>query len=571
GRGARKKTSRAWNRDALIAETAKLLAKGQSLLLLGPSGVGKSTVLLDAVRIVERDHPRSVAEDEELPAEIAKTPRFWRTSAGRLISGMQYLGQWEERCEEVVRELNGIRGVLCLDNLLDLVRTGGQTAGSGLAAFFGSYLERSELQLVIEATPEQLDACRRLLPGFAEHFRIVDVPEFDAYSAREVLGRLAEHAAQQTKVAVGEGVVELVYRLFRRFQPYEAFPGKTGAFLRQTFDEAGRAKLPVLETDRIVERFALQTGVPERFLRDDVLLPWDAVVGEFEKKIIGQSAACRTAADLVATFKAGLNDPHRPLGAYLFCGPTGVGKTELAKTLAAYLFGRADVKESFVRLDMSEYAGFGAAERLIMQPDGQPSRLIKQVRRRPFCVVLLDEVEKAAPEVFDVLLGVFDEGRLTDRFGRTTIFRSAVIIMTSNLGATAKDSLGFDGTTRPSYEREALGFFRPEFINRLDGIVTFAPLAEHDVLKIAAKELDEIGRREGFVKADLKLTWSDALARQMAREGWDARFGARPLQRTLERRVVAPLARWLVENPAIRKRTLRINLDDARNVTIETV
>ena len=221
-----------------------------------------------------------------------------------------------------------------------------------------------------------------------------------------------------------------------------------------------------------------------------------------------------------------------------------------------------------LRLDMSEYSGLGAAERLISQPDGQPSDLIKRIRQRPFVVLLLDEIEKAAPEVFDVLLSVLDEGRLTDRFGRTTTFCSSVIIMTSNLGADSVKSVGFSGQPTRSYESELMSFFRPEFFNRLDATVTFAPLPEEAIRAIARRHLEQLATREGLQRAELKLSWDTPLEQQLAREGVDPRYGARPLLRTIERRVTTPLARWLVENPEIRGGHIHLELDERLKLRI---
>ncbi len=201
--------------------------------------------------------------------------------------------------------------------------------------------------------------------------------------------------------------------------------------------------MTALSQDRVLRDFVRQTGLPERLLRDELPLAYEEVLNGLQRRIIGQEGPCRAAADLVVKFKAGLNDPQRPVGVLLFCGPTGVGKTELARAIADYFFGHGEGRDRLVRLDMSEYAVPGAAQRLLTRPDGEPSTLLQQVRRQPFCVLLLDEIEKADPEVFDLLMGVFDEGRLTDRFGRTASFRSAVIVMTSNLGAGKFASFGF--------------------------------------------------------------------------------------------------------------------------------
>jgi ATP-dependent Clp protease ATP-binding subunit ClpC len=191
------------------------------------------------------------------------------------------------------------------------------------------------------------------------------------------------------------------------------------------------------------------TGLPELFVRDELPLDADALAAELKSRVIQQDDACEAAAAVITAFKAGMNDPGRPVGVLLFCGPTGVGKTELARAMAPYLFGHGegrdgpqDRRDRMIRLDMSEYAGPGAADRLLTDAAGGPSELVAKVRQQPFNLLLLDEVEKASADVFDVLLGLFDEGRLTDRAGRLTTFRSCVVVMTSNLGAGAAGRFG---------------------------------------------------------------------------------------------------------------------------------
>ncbi len=565
----RRQFAHPWERDQEVADLVRRLGKEKSnVLLLGESGAGKTTVLLEAVRQLER--VTAASDSERRPGVLAR--RYWQTSGPRLIAGMRYLGQWEERCETLIEELGRLGGVLCVENLLDLVREGGSDSSSSVANFFLPYLQRGELRMVGEATAAELDACRRLLPGFADVFQVLPLKPFTRQQAISVLDHYAAAMKQNLQIEVGREVVDLVYHLHHRFLPYEIFPGRAVAFLAQVFERARQQRGPdrrqsyELSAPLVVAEFIRQTGLPELFVRDEILLKRPTVLQEFASRIIGQPAACEMATNLVMTFKAGLNDPHRPVGVFLFCGPTGVGKTEMARSIAHYFFGHGEQSERLIRLDMSEYAGPGAADRLLARPDGHPSDLIQKLRQQPFVVLLLDEIEKADPEVFDMLLGVFDEGRLTDRYGRLTTFRSAIIVMTSNLGAGKQEPVGFGSEPPVRYEGEALAFFRPEFFNRIDAVVTFEPLSPESIRAITRKELHEIGVREGLQQARLTLEWSDRLIEHLARVGFDARFGARPLQRTLEREVVTPLARFLLDHAGLEGITLQADWQNGRVV-----
>lgn len=572
-RAVRKQFGHAWERDALVQEAfAKLHKERTNLLLVGESGAGKTTVLVEAVKAVEMEHAAEAARC----GETANAPRlFWLSSAGRLIAGMKYLGQWEERCEKVIEEIAGIPGVLCVDRLLDLVRLGGTGPNDSIAAFLLPYLQRGELRLAGEATPAELDACRRLLPGLADLFPILNVPPFDRRQALSVLDRLLERQGQNLRFEIEGEVAARTYSLFRRFAPYRAFPGAAATFVRDLCEKQARTRRgAALTPEHVVGQFVERTGLPEWILRDEVPLDRDALLGQLRARVLGQEAAVQAAAQVVTTFKAGLNDPSRPLGVLLFCGPTGVGKTELARTLAETLFGHAAEKEGhdrLVRLDMSEYASYDAAARLLGASGAESGPLIRRIRQQPFSLLLLDEIEKASPAVFDLLLGVCDEGRLTDRFGRTTFFRSCVIVMTSNLGAGQGAALGFGTAPPPPYADAAREFFRPEFFNRLDAVVTFDPLRPETVRDITRKELAELSRREGLSRAGLRLQWGERLVETLAAEGFDARFGARPLQRALERRVVTPLARYLLERPTLRGVTVVVECDASGVIEFRTM
>jgi ATP-dependent Clp protease ATP-binding subunit ClpC len=564
GRKAQKPFERDHELDDLVH---RLTTERANIILLGEPGAGKTTVLTEAVRRIEADLATGKIAfndnaDDFDQDENEKPPRyrFWQTNGSRLIAGMKYLGQWQERCEEVITELSNIQGVLCVEKLTDFL-TGGNPSES-LAAFFMPYLQRGELRMVVESSPSELEACRRLLPGFADLFQIVRLPEFSREKALIALEKIAAVNTRNTKIILEQNTAGLIYRLFTRFLPYQAFPGRTPSFLRELFEKAQQTKSKEITRENVIELFVKTTGLPELFLRDEITLELKDVAADLETQVIGQSAACQTVASLVTTFKAGLSDPQRPLGVLLFIGQTGVGKTELAKALGRFFFGSGERdKDRLIRLDMSEYSLPGSSSRLLMGADGQPSELINKVRQQPFCVILFDEIEKADAQVFDVLLGLFDEGRLTDRFGRTTNFRSAVVILTSNLGAEKFGSIGFGENALPSFEREAQAFFRPEFFNRLDAVVQFAALSKESLRQITAKELSTIGRREGLERQGIKLVWTPEVVNFLHRKGADPRYGARPLQRTIETLVTAPLAKFLIKTPDLKNCELRMTLD----------
>ena len=542
-RAGRRRMTPAWEREREVADLLGRLSEEKSnIILVGESGLGKSTVLVEAVRrLSNKDKPEQ--------------PRFWLSSAQRIIAGMKYLGEWEQRCEDLIEELEEIDGILCLDNLLELVRVGGQGPTDSVASFFLPYLRSRELRLIAESTPAELDACRRLLPGFIEHFQLLSIENLGHRQVLSILERMGQQAEQNEGLSCSHELFEQIYRLFSHFYPYSPFPGRAARFLRQLLDLAHQQKSAQIGKKQAIEFFIRQSGLPELFLQDDLPLSPEEIFEELRADVIGQDAACRVAADVIATFKAGLNDPQRPIGVMLFCGPTGVGKTQLAKSIANFCFGQGEEKQRLLRLDMSEYSMPGAAERL----GGSESVLIKAIRRQPFLVLLLDEIEKASQDIFDMLLGVFDEGRLCDPYGRVSNFRSAIIIMTSNLGVKHGESIGFDSSADGDYEREIKQFFRPEFYNRIDEVLNFSHLSQKYIRTICEKELRSLEKREGLQKRRITLEWSDSVIDYFAVHGYEKRYGARNLQRAIEERIVTPLARYLLEHPDLSHRQLRLD------------
>jgi ATP-dependent Clp protease ATP-binding subunit ClpC len=560
----RKRFTAAWQREQEIADLVDKLGRYHAnVALVGEPSSGKSTVLVNAVRALERNR-----SDDETPAATVRR-RYWLTNAARLIAGMKYLGEWQQRFERIIGDLSSIDGILCVENLLELLLVGGTGPAASVGAFLLPYLQNGQLRMVVETTSEEFEACRRLLPGLADVFQVLRIEPMSPAKARAALAAVAASRTRDMRIAAETQISDNVVHLFCRFMPYNALPGRATRFLTGLFDKGKKREKSELTLADVFEAFIEQTGLPEQMLRDDLPLEFDEIEKEFTKSIIGQTAACRMAAEVIATFKAGMNDPRRPLATLLFCGPTGVGKTELAKTMSTYLFGHGKKSDRLIRLDMSEFASPWNVERLVSKDDGTPSEFLQKVRQQPFVVVLLDEIEKASAEVFDMLLGVLDEGRLTDRFGRTTIFRSAIVIMTSNLGGAKGKSIGFEAGAEGLYEKAVQDFFRPEFFNRIDAVVSFRPLNEEVCRAIVRKEVADLSRRDGLAQVGLRLVAGDAMIEHLLRTGFDWRYGARPLQRVLETHVVTPLSRYLLNQPELRDAEVHIDIDADGNAVFK--
>ncbi|MDD3588492.1 MAG: AAA family ATPase, partial [Thermoguttaceae bacterium] len=316
--------------------------------------------------------------------------------------------------------------------------------------------------------------------------------------------------------------------------------------------------------------------------RDELTLSRSEVQTALEKGVVGQPEAVTAATDAVLRFKTALNNPKKTIASFLFCGPTGVGKTQLVRTLAEYLFagGKTDDRHKtseaaarrLLRLDMSEYQFIGTADRLLERPDGSPGPLVEHIRREPFSVILLDEIEKASADVTDLLMNLLDEGRLTDRIGRTFDFRNTIIVMTSNLGTSTKRVGGFTDATSDSAiadacQKEVLNFFRPEFFNRIDELVVFRQLDQATCRKIVQMEISSLGRREGLALRKLELKASDKLIDLLVSSGFHPAFGARPLRREVEKRVIPALARFL-HGPKTTDTTILIDIADDGSVSV---
>ena len=524
----------AWEQGTLVDEIAARLARGGNLLLVGEHGVGKSVVIADAIR---KAHRATLGSDAP--------PTFWRSNSERLVGRAKYLGEWQALCDQAIQWLDVSRGVLWVTDFLNLLQVGGEGPEESMAAYLLPALKRGTLRLLGEASPGELEAARRQLPAFVDCFEPMTLPEMDGQRARRVLDLFAAQVKGAQQVEIERTALDAGYRLLHRYVRYDRFPGKAMRFFGECVREALADNQAVVTETRAITQFARFTGLPERFLRDDQPLDDVEVQAFFAGQLFGQDAAIRQLKDVVYLFKSGLNDPAKPIGTLLFAGPTGVGKTAAAKALASYFYGASSGVDPLFRVDMSEFQHAFQIARLI-GTGKRPGRLVEHVRQRPFSVVLLDEIEKADASVFDMLLGVLDEGRLRDSHGRVTDFRGSIIVMTTNLGVRHDSSAGFANVDLgDDATHEIRQFFRPEFFNRIDRIVHFAPLGRDAIAAIARKELHSLARREGLLRRGLSLHISPAVVDFVALAGFSPRYGARPLQRAVEQYVVAAIAKAL--------------------------
>ena len=497
-----------------------------SLLLVGGPGVGKTSWVLKLARWL--------AEQRRENRDV-HVPKLWRTSAERIVAGMVYLGMWQERCLKIVDALSNENHYLYVDRLTSLLAP--QPDGSSIGDLLLPAAMSEELSLIAECTEAELERCQRRFPEALRPFRIVRMEEPAATQMPELMRRYQETRRGRVNIHP-MGLRQLVGHL-EMFQRDSLFPGKAFRFLDWLEQQAERGKARTLYPSDASEAYARYTGLPLQLISDEIPAEQSALAAQLTQGVIGQERACELAAGVLSRFKAGLNDPDKPVGTMLFVGPTGVGKTELSKQLARTLFGH---EERMIRLDMSEYMLPGSAQRLMEVGPGITS-LAERVRQQPMSLILFDELEKAHPEIFDLLLGILGEGRLTDSLGRLVDFRMTVICMTSNLGVEQAEPMGY-GAERGSgdFLRAVRQAFRPELFNRIDHVIPFRRLSEADVLRIVDLELDKAASRAGLLRRKLRLVVDPAARRWLAQHGYDPKLGARPLKRLIEARVMAPIA-----------------------------
>ena len=534
-------------------------------ILLGFPGVGKSKVIEGFVR-------RLLADD--VPEHLLGKEVF-KLNLGGLIAGTKYRGEFEERFKAVLDEVLAAKGkiILYIEDIHQIV-TAGRTEGSLDAGnLLKPLLAQGQINIIGTTTFVAYRESFELDQALEGRFQRIRIEESDQDEALTILQGLRKnyqdfHGVRLTDEALQAAISLSIRYLSDRYLPDKALDliDEACAVKKIQLAQAGTEQVDVSREDiaSIVERI---TGIKVQGIMDNErehLLNLDKLL---RQRIVGQDQAVQKVSEAILRSRAGIQNPKRPIGSFLFLGPTGVGKTALAKALAERLFGN---ELEMVRLDMSEYMEKHAVARLVGPPPGyvgfeEGGQLTEAVRRRLYSIVLLDEIEKAHPDVFNSLLQVLDEGRLTDSKGRTIDFKNTILIMTSNIGSqqileSLKSEQGLTSETQDEVRSLLQHSFRPEFLNRIDETVIFNPLRAEDMVNIVKIMVRQLQERLKQQKIQLHL--SEEVYAFLAQKGYQPEFGARPIQRSIMRYLETPLARYLVENKETTEMTVQVSLKD---------
>ena len=522
-------------------------------MLVGDPGVGKSAIVEGiAIKIVNGDIPPVLADKRLISLDL-----------GSIVAGTKYRGDFEKRLKSIINETAANPDViLFIDEFHTIVGAGGASGSLDAANMLKPALARGEIQCIGATTMEEFRKIVEKDGALDRRFQKITVERTDIAHTISILERLKTNYEKYHNVTYSPEAIEACVRMSERYITDRCLPDKA----IDVMDETGSMvrlknlkKTACVSAADVAVMISKMTGIPSGQVAESEGARLMKMGNNLRSRIIGQDEAIDKVVRAIQRGRAGIKDPGKPIGTFIFFGQTGVGKTQLAKAIAEYLF---DSEENMIRLDMSEYMEKFNVSRLIGAPPGyvgfeEGGQLSERVRRKPYCVVLLDEIEKAHPDVFNLLLQVMDEGRLTDSTGRTVSFKNTILIMTSNVGSRELDEYGsgvgfstsvknVEGNRKHVLEKAVKKAFPPEFINRVDEQVFFRPLDKEDIGQIIDIELK--GLRNRVKEAGFELNITPSAKRFVAEAGFDPSFGARPLKRAIRKYIEDPVSECIISN-----------------------
>ena len=571
-------------RDNEISRVIEILGrrKKNNPMLIGEPGVGKSAIVEGiALKIADGSISPVLARKRIISLDIAS-----------VVAGTKYRGDIEKRVKEIIKTVSSDPDIiLFIDEFHTIVGAGGGQGSLDAANMLKPALARGEIQCIGATTMDEFTKIVEKDGALDRRFQKIVVEAADVRQSIRILTRLKENYEAFHKVSYTDEAIEACVRLTDRYIADKSLPDKA----IDAMDEAGsmvrlRQSGNIVTDEDIATVVSKITGIPVNKVAESEGNRIMKMKSRLKECIIGQDEAIDTIAGAIQRNRAGLKDPGRPIGSFLFFGPTGVGKTELAKRLAEYLF---DSEDNMVRIDMSEYMEKFTVSRLIGAPPGyvgyeEGGQLSERVRRKPYCVVLLDEIEKAHPDIFNLLLQVLDDGRLTDSEGRTVDFKNTIVIMTSNVGsrdiAEYGSGIGFSTAGRNTLmdrqmvlEKAVKKAFPPEFINRVDEKIFFRPLGKEEIARIIDIELK--GLKARAEEAGYRLNVTPSARKFVAEVGFDPNYGARPLKRAVMKYIEDPVSEFIIADRVLNRRKksekglrlLKIGLNREKDMTVVTL